>query len=51
MKKLAFVPHLAASRCRNWHLVNARFGALHWLSGFIGPFPSTSLDKQSAIQL
>lgn len=34
------LPHLTESLCRNWHL---DFNV--WLPGFIGPYPSTSLDK------
>ena len=40
-------PSSYRSLCRNWHL-DIRV----WLPGFIGPYPSTSLDKSLvAIQL
>ena len=32
------------SLCRNWHLDSSV-----WLPGFIGPFPSTSLDKSRVL--
>lgn len=33
--------HLAELIRRTWHLVRE-----HWLPGFVGPFPSTTLDER-----
>lgn len=54
----ALTSHLAELICRSWHHIFPPAGAktgpaplsgLDWLPGFVGPCPSTTLDKSQAI--